>query len=478
MGSKTNTLWIVFFSLLFIGLNGVFIFFDNYFFSAFPLVLVVIYLGIYHLKTTFLSVALFTPLSINLEDFTDGRIGLFLPTEPLLFGLLLLLIIKQTHKPFLPNYTWRHPITWVLLGYLAWGVLTSITSYDPVVSFKYMLMKTWFIIPLLFLGVYVFENKKNIIRFLWLLVISMSVIMVYTLIRHYGYSFGEKEGHWVMEPFYKDHTIYGAGVAMNLFFVLGLYLYKKHNPLVLFTLICFLIINLAALYFSYTRGAWLSVIVAITVWLFIYYKIKFKYLFVTGVAILLIVFLSWDNIQMALAKNSAEHTTEDFSERMQSASNITSDASNLERLNRWESAWRMFLDRPIVGFGPGTYAFAYAPYQDPDKLTIISTNFGDAGNAHSEYLGPLAEMGLPGFLIMVLLVIVIFYKGITLYIKYPEKEFKMILLCILLALVTYFFHGILNNYLDTDKAAVPVYGACAIIIVLEEWLRRNGEVMR
>ena len=36
----------------------------------------------------------------------------------------------------------------------------------------------------------------------------------------------------------------------------------------------------------------------------------------------------------------------------------------------------------------------------------------------------------------------------------------------ILALVTYFFHGILNNYLDTDKAAVPIYAVCAVIIAL------------
>jgi len=45
-----------------------------------------------------------------------------------------------------------------------------------------------------------------------------------------------------------------------------------------------------------------------------------------------------------------------------------------------------------------TYQFQYAPFfsllQD---LTIISTNSGDVGNAHSELIiGPLAEMGLFG----------------------------------------------------------------------------------
>ena len=55
---------------------------------------------------------------------------------------------------------------------------------------------------------------------------------------------------------------------------------------------------------------------------------------------------------------------------------------------------RMFKDRPLLGHGPGTYMFLYAPYQKPSEKTIISTNAGNRGNAHSEYLGPMAESGI------------------------------------------------------------------------------------
>ena len=98
------------------------------------------------------------------------------------------------------------------------------------------------------------------------------------------------------------------------------------------------------------------------------------------------------------------------------------------------------------------------------------------GNAHSEYLGPLAEMGLMGLISMLLIVAAIFYKGITLYIKWPEedKETRVLLLAMIMALVTYFVHGILNNYLDTDKAAVPIWGICAIFIALEASLVKSN----
>jgi len=126
-----------------------------------------------------------------------------------------------------------------------------------------------------------------------------------------------------------------------------------------------------------------------------------------------ILFFSWDSIQMELARNKSEHTTEEFGKRLESAANVTTDASNLERLNRWSCALQMFEERPIFGFGPGTYAFQYARFQEPEKITIISTNFGDAGNAHSEYLGPLSEMGVFGLLSMIFIVSAIFYKGMS-----------------------------------------------------------------
>ena len=44
---------------------------------------------------------------------------------------------------------------------------------------------------------------------------------------------------------------------------------------------------------------------------------------------------------------------------------------------------------------------------------------------------------------------------------------RRILLAAFLGLITYYLHGILNNYLDTDKASVPFWGFTAIIMLLD-----------
>ncbi len=445
-------------------------------YSLIPVGLLAIYYAIFQTEKLFLSLAFLTPLSINIEEYTSS-FGLFVPTEPLLFGLMILLSAFQIKKAFLPQYIWRSPLIWAIVIYILWMLLSALTSSHPIVSFKFILARLWFIVPVLFFGTYFFQKRSNRISFIWLFIVATVIVIIYTLIHHSFYGFGEKEGHWVMSPFFKDHTIYGAIVALILPLAVGLHFYKKHNPLVQMTLISLIVIILIGLVLSYTRAAWLSVLGSVGLALVLYYKISWKPIAVLAGAGLIVVLIRWDQIQMELERNKYEHTTEAFDERLQSAANISTDASNLERINRWSCAIAMFKERPIMGYGPGTYAFEYAPFQRPENLTIISTNFGDMGNAHSEYLGALAETGFIGMLSLIGVVAAIFFTGITLYHRLPKenKEDRIIVLSTIMALSTYFIHAFLNNYLDTDKAAVPIWGICAMWLVYESELSFSGQ---
>ena len=440
----------------------------------FPIALLFIYLAIFETEKFFLSIAFLTPLSINIEEYTDS-FGLFLPTEPLLFGLMIFFLFLQIRIPFLDKRIRRNPIVICVLVYLFWLIITSITSTDPIVSFKSILARLWFIIPLLIFGTHFFKKHENRVIFLWLFIVSCSLVVCFTLIHHSIYGFGEEEGHWVMWPFFKDHTIYGAIVAICIPTGLALLKQKGSPPLSKAFLILLNIILIIGFIFSYTRAAWLSVFCAGIIGLLIYFRVNFKFLLGFALALGFVIYAQWDNIQLVLAKNKHEHTTEDFEEKIQSAANVTTDASNLERINRWDCAYQMFKKKPVLGFGPGTYAFEYAPFQDPENLTIISTNFGDMGNAHSEYLSALSESGIIGLLLFISIVASIFTCAIKLYYQTPshENDNKLIIMGIIISLSTYFIHAFLNNYLDTDKAAVPIWAMCAMIIAMS--LKANDQ---
>ena len=144
-----------------------------------PIGLLGIYFAIFQTEYTFLALAFLTPLSINIEEYTDS-FGLYLPTEPLLFGLMVLLLMQHFRKPLIPKYVWRNPIVWALGFYLFWIFITSITSTDPVASFKFLLAKLWFIVPLILFGPIVYKKHLNIERFIWLFTVAMVIAITYT----------------------------------------------------------------------------------------------------------------------------------------------------------------------------------------------------------------------------------------------------------------------------------------------------------
>ena len=84
------------------------------------------------------------------------------------------------------------------------------------------------------------------------------------------------------------------------------------------------------------------------VYLLYTYRIKLKWLIYISVLPIIFLIFNFKEISYVLNKNDAEHTTEDFSERLESMSNVSTDASNLERLNRWNSAIELFKERPFL----------------------------------------------------------------------------------------------------------------------------------
>ena len=91
---------------------------------------------------------------------------------------------------------------------------------------------------------------------------------------------------------------------------------------------------------------------------------------------MVVLAFSWDSLVIQLERNKQD-SSDDLAKHVESISNVSSDASNLERLNRWSCAWAMFVERPIAGRGPGTYQFEYAPFQTAELRTQISTNNAD-----------------------------------------------------------------------------------------------------
>ncbi|MFC2103851.1 O-antigen ligase family protein [Bacteroidota bacterium] len=455
-------------SLLFVAVNILFLAYDIYYISFLPILLIFLLASLISLDKVLLAIVFFTPLSIRLDYIIpDIPVNLYLPTEPLLLGTLFLFIFKLLLDGKFDRKILLHPVSITIYINLFWIFLTSFTSTMPFASFKFLLSRLWFVVAMYFLATQVFKQYRNIETFQWLYITALIIVIFYTNIRLAGYGLNNQNAsNWVVWPFFSDHTSYGAMLVMFLF-PLFYFLIRKNNNLFLSVVTSFVFVIFSiGIVLSYTRAAWLSLFAGIGLLIVIKLKIKIRYVLLASIGVVMLFFALQNKILDSLEKNEAE-SSEKFGEHIESMTNITSDASNTERINRWKCAIRMFKEKPFWGWGPGTYKFQYAPFQFSYDRTIISTNFGDLGNAHSEYLGALSESGIIGMLSFMLVVFMAFRTGYLIYHKTDSKEIKQFTLYIILGLSTYFIHGILNNFLDTDKASIPVWGFIAMLVALD-----------
>lgn len=450
---------------LFALFNAVLIGFEFYYAPILPVLLVVVLLAFFALDKLVLLVVFLTPLSVNVTDIGLG-VGLAIPTDPLLFGVMLMFILKLIAEQRFDKRISDHPVTLAIIINLIWIIITTVTSEMPVVSLKFLVSRLWYVITFYFVTTQIFRNFKNIKRYVAMYMVAFVGVIGYTIIHHAMYGFMEQPAHWVMSPFFNDHTSYGAALAMFYPLLIGLTFSKLYNRSWRIVFFGLLAVFTVALILSYTRAAWVSLIGALGVYMVMRLRIKFLTIMTLASIFLVALFLSWDTIVMKLEKNRQDSSAE-LAEHVQSITNISTDASNLERLNRWGSAWRMFKERPFVGWGPGTYMFQYAPFQLSSEKTIISTNAGDAGNAHSEYIGPLSESGVFGMLSFLFVIISVIYTAVMLYPKMKNEEHRLYLMSLFLGLITYLIHGLLNNFLDTDKASAPFWGFIAAIVAIQ-----------
>lgn len=429
-------------------------------------VLVVGYIAIFRFDLFLYLMAFVTPLSIPLSEISEQDIDVSLPAELIMLAVTILFFARALYGIRSHTQLLKHPVTIAIYFYLFWLLITSITSTIPLVSFKFLAAKIWFIVSCYFALQQFFNNDhKNIIRIFNCYAVGLAIIVLVTTIRHAGYGFSEFSGRWVMNPYYNDHTAYGAILAFFIPIVFGFAFLpniKKRMQIFYFVLT---VIFLIALFLSFSRAAWISLVFAIGVWCILKWRIKLSWVVIALVVLGTAFYNFSDDIFYRMSRNSQD-SSGDLVEHLQSITNISTDASNVERLNRWAAAGDMIKEKPITGWGPGTYQFNYAPFQQSKYKTIITTNFGDGGNAHSEYIGPFAESGIFGFLSVLVLVVMILYFGIKTYIYSPDVQTRIIALSLTIALITYILHGVLNNFLDTDKLSLPYWGAFAAIVTL------------
>lgn len=372
-----------------------------------------------------------------------GAWSLQFPGEPLmaLVSLVLFREIYQTgfnriRTPFQASLLLRISLLWI-----AWMGVSALFSVNLVVSFKYWLVEAahW----------WVFAVGIALYPALWLRILpyfgySMLGVMAYTILHHSFYQFRADQALLAPMPFFPDHTLYAAVLAMLVFYQLPAdKRFKSVTPWIFL---------LAGLFLSTCRAAILSVVAAGVVRVVYRFREKKRWLMAALVAGLLSMIWLFPLISDLLRR----------------------DVSFSERLNRWDCARAMWLQKPLLGYGPGTYQFAYFTFQKPENMTRISVSapiegrnpdtYGRGGGAHSEYWQAAAELGWPGLLLWLALVFLALYKG------FSRPQYLMPTL----GLLTFFLHALLNQFLHDARIAWLVWGGMMCLSAFSEPPGKNA----
>lgn len=446
------------------------IFTDKIILLTVPFVSLFIFWGWEHPKYIFFILIAALPFSFQ-YDFSEF-LSTDIPDEPIMLFVFFLFLIHYLNKTdTIPASTWNHPLMILLLITLVWLIVSTIFSTVGLISIKYFLAKGWYVgafvlAPLLFI-----RNKRNLKISAIIFVASTILTVIIILLRHAVNSFTFASINDAVLPFFRNHVIYAAMLICSVPLIISLYRFSQSKR-TRFFLIIILIILLVAIYFSYSRGAWIALLIGGLT----YILIKKKFLFVAFIIAtfaLVTSFLWLKNNDRYLRFAHDYKTTifhKDFREHLIATYKLK-DVSTAERFYRWIAGVRMIKDNWLTGYGPGTFYYNYKPYAIPAYKTWVSKN-EDRSTVHNYFLLIAIEQGLPGIIFFLLLAGAILFYAQKLYHRVKDSLYKTIaitagVICMMLLVVNF-----LSDLIETDKIG-SIFFLCLSLLIITDVNTRN-----
>ena len=402
------------------------------------------------------------PFSI---EFYLGSFGTDLPTEPIMLALTFIgFVLMIVNFKKLPVKTLYHPISAFLMLHLVWLLFTSLFSQSPTVSFKFFLAKIWYVVPFFFLTFHFIKGHLGIEKITRLLIIFLGIAVMIVLSRHALEGFTFDTSHQVVRPIFRNHVSYSAILVVFLPFIWAFYRnnkIEKYNKVLLAVLALFVI----GTYFSYTRAAQLCLVIAAGA----YFIFKFRLAKIAIASSLIVaivgsVYLVNDNKYLDYTPDFEKTIAHTKFDNLIEATYKMQDISTMERVYRWVAAKYMIEDRPMLGFGPGSFYFHYQKYTVNGFETYVSDNPEKSG-IHNYYLMTFVEQGLIGLMIFLGLVIAIIIYGERLYHRLKDQNEKNYVMAAILSTIVICALLIINDLIEVDKVG-PFFFLNASLIVL------------
>lgn len=452
-------------------ITGLFAFYQEPLILAAPLVLIGVLLLLQNPLWLLYALLLTIPWSIE-YNFTSS-LGTDLPDEPLmLLASLASLIFFIIQRNKINAKAFLHPLVIIVILQFIWSGFTLITSTEKLLSLKYLLAKGWYLLSFIALPLFLFKDERTIKKSAALFCFSMLVFMFYAIVKHSQYNFTFEKINLALEPFYRNHVNYSAMLVFTVPIQVAAIQLLKPGKLRMLLVFVF-VVCLVALYFSYARGAWLALIVAVAG----YWLIRKRLLFFS---FFLFVFLTLGAVLWLRANDNYLKFSHDFKSTVfhtnfrehLAATYQFKDASTAERFYRWVAGVRMIEDSWKTGLGPTSFYHRYRSYTQPAFKTWVSNN-PEKSTVHNYFLLMIIEQGVPGLVLFVLLLAALFLYAQTIYHRTANRFWKITTAAIAAILLMECVINFLSDMIETDKAGPVFYLSLAILVIAD--LRTKNE---
>ncbi len=311
------------------------------------------------------------------------------------------------------------------------------------------ILKSWFVIPLLFsYALYSVLQKENFLEKIYASLYFSAVLVgfiaiVYKLLGIVTYD--NRLQAFYSSPNYLAMFL-APGVFFGIYFLIKYALQKKtwwfwfH----LFSLICLL----AALFLTYSYGAWLAVFMSILITaIFTLYNKKTVF----AAIVFAIVFSA------LIFQTNTEKFSGIFSER----------SSWVSRLTIWKSSLLMLKENPLLGIGPGNFQSKYLEFQKyfPPYLEWA------VPEPHNIFLAFWLQSGLLGLMGFLLLLCFVF-KNIWSILK--NKKDALLVAPVFMFFVYIVLHGLIDTPFWKNDFAF-VFWVCIAIVSFVFFVKQSSK---
>ncbi|MDP9229899.1 MAG: O-antigen ligase family protein [Bacteroidota bacterium] len=472
---NNSTSLFAFFASLFLLTLCITLFAGQWLLIIFPFVILFFYYGWQTLQPVFFLLLFSLPWSAEFKF--NETLGTDMPDEPLMVFASLLSFANWLYKPSLiSKRIWQHPLILFLLIHAGWIIVTVLFSSDAMVSFKFLLAKSWYVVAFVFSPFIIFKNKKTIRTAALVFLFSILGVTIIVLARQYATGFSFKHINEALTPFFRNHVNYSAMLVCSFPVLIACFQLNKGKFNLRFIILIAMLVVLAALLLSFARGGWLALIIGCFAYWLIRRKLLLK-VFIAGVLVTIasVFWLKSNDRYLQFAhdyKTTIFHT--DFREHLFATYQLK-DVSTAERFYRWIAGIRMVKDNWLTGYGPATFSNSYKPYAIPAFKTWVSAN-KDHSTVHNYFLLTMIEQGVPGLIFFLLLTGAMLFYVQHLYYRINDAFYKMVSIttgAILTMIITVNF---LSDLIETDKIGSLFFLCLSVLVVIDINTRYNGEI--